>query len=322
MKISTHFLFVICILFFINTAKSQSFYFTQYYASGSIVAPSFAGFNEQHKAGINNRSCPELSGMSTFTFTYTFFSPKINSGFGLNILRDEIADGLLTDTRFEFLYAYKFRLAEKWYCRPGINVNFTSRYLDFYSIVFSDQLSVDSETTTTTMSDLPDENKGFLDATSSILVYSGKYKFGLAVDNLFKHEQTSGDETTKVSREYKVFGDVTFNIGKDPGKEKLTNFTAFWHFRSYSSTNQFDWGLLWNLPLISFGVGTRGIPFGKSSYAGSDPFESVLILTHFTYRGIELGYSYDMAISDYVNYHEFSLMFNFGLSVSRGNDEE
>lgn len=316
-------LIFICVCCFLPWTKAQTYPFSQYHATNILRSPSHAGFNEFIRLSMLNRRSPDMPLGRMFTFSTDWFMRKLNSGVGFSIFRDEVANGLLFRTNYSFSYAYKIKLSRKWFFRPGINYNFTTRTVNFFDMVFSDQLEQvfmnNGYIGQTSMYENPPERvNGYGDFKASALFYNERSKYGIIINHLGQPNQSVLMEMSKIPIELMIYGDYDFWLNQDEYKD-VSNFAVSYFFRAQSGTRNLDMNIYYKLPMLTTGLGLKGIALKKTTtnYSGVDAF--TFFIGAYA-KGFTLGYSYDFALNQRINYHEISLSFEFLMMLQE--DEE
>ncbi len=118
-------LFSLLALCFISLAsKAQDPEFTQIMGTPMYFNPAFAGFQQNLRAGLQFRDqWPSVSGsFVTIAASADMGLPKINSGVGLILMRDQAGDGQLATSTISGLYAYELKLGLGSYLRFGVGL--------------------------------------------------------------------------------------------------------------------------------------------------------------------------------------------------------
>jgi len=303
---------------------AQTYPFTQYHAANILRSPSYAGFNEYIRLSMMSRISPDMPMGRMYAFSTDWYMKKLNSGVGFSIYRDEVAQGLLYRTNFSFSYSYKIRLSRKWFMRPGINYNFTTRTVNYFDMVFSDQLEQVFYTGgyigTTSQYEIPPERvNGYGDFKASALFYNKRSHYGLVLNHLGQPNQSVLMEQSSIPLELMIFGDYDFWLNKEEYKD-VTNFGISYFFRTQSKTQNLDLNLYYKLPMFSTGLGFRGISLSKT-VANQRPIDAFTFFIGAYAKGITIGYSYDFAMNQRINYHEISVAFEFLMMLAEDEEE-
>ncbi len=311
------------IVFIFSSGYSQYAHFSQFYASPTILAPSFAGSTEHSRIVANYRDqWPSIPGtFVTFAASYDQNFYKINSGLGFLVLKDQAGDGELARTDFGVMYSWYTPIVkrEKIYFRPGVQVKMSQRSLKYQKLVFGDQLPNPDNAT---MEPIPDTRSLYIDATASVLIYGPQFWIGTTVDHLFKPDESLTGNATHVDMKYSVFGGYKFYVGKATrrrayAKDNRESLTASFYYRQQGGSGQFDIGGYWNHDPFTLGVWIRGMPIMKeiNNTTKKTNLDAVVFLVGYKIFNFTVGYSYDLTVSDMLGTtggaHEISLIYEF-----------
>src|SRR5688572_21555820 len=107
---------MIILLFAGSSAAAQDPEFSQYYAAPLYLNPAFAGTSVDHRFIANYRNqWPNVSqAFETYAFSYDYNLDQYNSGLGFMIMADKAGSANLKSTQFNFQYAYKVKLSDRF----------------------------------------------------------------------------------------------------------------------------------------------------------------------------------------------------------------
>lgn len=298
----------------LNQLLAQDPQFTQFYANKQYLAPSFAGATKQSRVGAIWREqwMGIPGGFRTISASFDHYFANFNSGFGTYMMRDQAGSGRLGFTYLGINYSYDFQINDFIHLRPGINFNYIRYGIDFYKLLFYDQLDpLGGNKPSSGIEVAPDvEAIGAADAAVSGLVYTDKLWLGTTVDHLFRPNQSFYSNKAVVPMKISVFGGYQImRQGKllRPSDETLS--VAF-IYKQQKDKTQLDLGLYWNKAPMVFGFWYRGIPL-----VNSERGDALALLAGLKFQGFSLGYSYDFTISNLINNtqgsHEVSLVYEF-----------
>src|SRR5690606_17430291 len=133
---------LILIVFAWSAANAQDPEFSQYYAAPLYLNPAFAGTSVDHRFIANYRNqWPNISqAFETYAFSYDYNLDHLNSGLGLLVMADQAGSANLKSTQFNFQYAYKVKMSDRFILSSGLNFGVGSRSIDFNKLVFYQQL--------------------------------------------------------------------------------------------------------------------------------------------------------------------------------------
>jgi len=270
-----------------HTAEGQIIQFSQYFAAPLYLAPSYAGDCFGSRVSLNYRNqWPEVGTFNTYALAYDQFLPKIKSGVGLMVLRDEAGDGALALTTIDICYSWETNITRDWVIKPGIGVKYNQRSVDFEKLKFGDMYNELGEIANATTETEPMTRKPFLDMQVSCVATSDKYFGGISVDHLLRpkaslYDDDSYHENMKVS----VFGGATIYVGapqtatrgrQSKGDMQHVRFTLLYDFTKQS--DNLSLGCYWHKDPFTLGCWLRGIPVAvrAESYSNLDALTVLL----------------------------------------------
>lgn len=318
---------VLMVLLFptIKFSFAQDYQFSQYYSAPLVLGPSFAGMTEASRLSMNYRDqWTNVPGtFVTYAVSYDHYFPKMKSGFGLLTLRDQAGSGNLSLTDVSLQYSYNLKINRFWYFRPGIAFHYAQRGLVFENLTFGDQLSiVNGNANPTTIEVPPDETTGYIDFSSSMMVFSQKYWVGATVDNILTPDQSlRGTNNAEIPMKVKVYGGAKFYLvrgvkRRHKRKRHDQSITVtFLYKNKIGYSDQLDVGFYWSKEPLVLGGWFRGLPVIKEGNDIVDKVDAVVFLAGYRSRRLSIGYSYDFTVSELINAtggsHEVSLIYEF-----------
>lgn len=292
--------------------------FSQFYAAPLYLAPSFAGGTDGSRAVANFRNqWPEIPGsFVTYAFSLDHYFHNYSSGVGILLSRDQAGAGRLAATNVGLLYSFNFQINHDWTIRPGVHFAYTERTIDFYRLVFGDQLRLDgNHEPTSQMPFSPLDNVSYFDAASSLMAYTSNFWMGVNVDHLMRPDQSMTNQQARIPRRYTAFGGYRFDYGGSLFGSRSESISLAMQYRNQEKFNQLDAGVYWSKDPISLGLLYRGIPVFNNHVHGIFNNDAVAVLAGIRADNLRIGYSYDITISRLVNStggsHEISLIYHF-----------
>lgn len=309
------------IFLFINLGlqlKAQDPQFSQFYSNYLYLAPSFAGLADANRISMNYRNqWPDIpNGFKTYSLSFDRFFSKFNSGLGMMIMRDEAGTGRLRTTNIGLHYSFDFQVIEGFHMRPGMQFQYTERDLDFYNLLWKDQMSASGHAPVS--AEVPSMNRvGDIDFATSVLAYSGDFWLGFSVDHLLKPNQSLYDfEEEEGNRGYVPVKWQVFGGGKYVAKQRLlqpipSSVQLAFLYKDQGQFKQLDMGIYWYRNPIVLGFWYRGIPVIKNFYSN----DALTFLIGYKIKSINIGYSYDFTVSKLITRtkgsHELSISYTF-----------
>lgn len=315
-----------------NYCYAQDPHFSQFYASPLYLAPSFAGAGDNvDRVALNYRNqYPWISSKShsiyeTFSFSFDHYFPKINSGAGILVMRDQAGSGNLGLTNIGGLYSYDFNITHEWHLRPGVHFLYTQRSLNPNKLTFLDEMI---GTTTTGSSDIKNSianAKGDLDFSTSVIGYNKQYWFGTTVDHLLTPNISLSGDDASVPVKVSVFGGAQLKLKSTLIRHMKESLIVAFKYTQQRKYKQVDLGAYYYKNPLLFGVWYRGIPFFKSKLtteetAGLSTYanpghDAIVFLMGYKLDQVSIGLSYDVTVSNlrtrFANAIEISMIYNF-----------
>lgn len=298
-------------------AKGQDPQFSQFYAAPLFLGPSFAGSADGLRITTNFRDqWPRLPGeFITYSAGVDNYFAEYRSGLGILVMHDRAGGGAYSISSFALQYAFNAKIARDLYFKPGLEASYNQRTIDFYSIVFADQMNrtFDEDNVPTTIEAPPKEKFNQFDFSSSMLFYSSNYWVGGAVNHLLSLHKSISDSEYYLPLKISFYGGYRFELNSVGlrSQRRMENIFVSTYFRRQSQLNQLDFGAYYQKVPFSFGLWYRGIPLFQETLSQ----DALAVLLGYTWNNFSLGYSYDFTISRLISVtggsHEFSLTYVF-----------
>lgn len=320
---------IICLGFLFHTElKAQDPQFSQFYAAPLYLNPAFAGNTQMSRFGINYRNqWPSIdANFTTYSAYFDHYFDRIRSGVGLIVTRDQEGIVGLRSTSVGAQYAYQLRLTDKLTFRPGTQVAYYNRNLNFDRLTFGDQWNPETQTFENPTGEVATgQSKNFIDLSFGGVLYSERFWFGYSVFHLNQPNQSILGEESKLPMKHSFHAGykIPLNVGygrigytKD-GDERSITPTA--QYKMQGGFEQLDLGIYGTLEPMVVGLWYRGIPFNAPN--GFNGSESLVLLVGYAYNRLSVGYSFDYTLSDLGirsgGAHEISISYVLSLTDPR-----
>ncbi len=303
---------------------AQNIQFSQYYASPMNLAPSFAGSVRHSRAAFNYREqWAKINGIfRTYSAAYDINVPRISSGFGVVLLKDEAGAGNLGRFELGAIYSWYGLLnkSAQLYFRPGIEFKMSQRSVDFQQLIFGDQITANGTNPHTIQAPPQDAKKTYIDATSSMIVYNPSFWAGVSVDHLFRPNDAFYSSSYRTPLKYSVFGGYKFKMRSRGGHgyNRIQDwFFVSAYYRMQSLSSQMDIGGYWDHLPFTLGLWVRGVPFLNITHTAN--IDAVIVLVGYKIYNFSIGYSFDMTVSPLLGKtggsHEISITYLFSTNL-------
>ena len=324
------FLTLVC-LFMLSLPQmvtAQDPQFSQFYSAPLYLNPAFAGATQQARVGLNYRNqWPSIdANFITLSAYYDTYLEDYNSGVGFLLMRDTEGQAGLKSTMVGLQYAYQLYLTSWLTFRPGMQVAFYNRNVNFADLTFGDQFNpLTGEIENPSAETFGNLSKSFIDLSFGGVFYTKNAWLGITSNHLNTPNQAFEDGSVPKELPMKLSFHGGLKIPFKSGvmgagmytRPQERSITPTFQYKSQGEFDQMDLGLYLTLEPIIFGTWYRGLPM--KSLAGFNNNESVVFLVGFAKKGdndvLNIGYSYDYTISklgaNSGGAHEVSLSYSW-----------
>ncbi len=170
-------------------STAQDIVFSQYQRAPLLLNPAFAGVSEYPLISINYRNqWPQFDkAYITYATSYSQYAPSLRSGFGIQLLSDQQADGLLKFNSIGLYYSYTLEFYNDYRLKIGLSGTFGQTQLQWDRLVFGDAIDpiygADGSLVSTEIRPL-NLNNGYFDVSTGFLFYNNKWFVGLGLFHL------------------------------------------------------------------------------------------------------------------------------------------
>ena len=315
-------IFLLLLLFcMFSESKSQDPQFSHTYAIPLFLGPSFAGSTGGTRVAINARDQWTAIAQEYISYSVSadHYIQGTRSGVGLILYQDHAGAGRLTNSYAGIQYSYSINASEDFSLRPGIQITFANRRVDYSRLVFGDQISL-TGTKDQTIEPQLEESKNYIDFSASLLGIYKDFWFGFSLDHIIQPNHSLLGQTAQIPMRYVFYTGAKFSIRTTIGNRRAreTLYTMI-HYNKQDNFNQALVGAYYTRQNYLFGLWYRGIPFIKTfeDYRNSDAF---VFMAGFSKGSFTYLYSYDLTISkligDSAGSHEITITWNWQNSNS------
>jgi type IX secretion system PorP/SprF family membrane protein len=314
---------MVIFLFCSAAARAQDPEFSQYYAAPLYLNPAFSGTSVDHRFIANYRNqWPNISqAFQTYAFSYDYNLDQYNSGLGFLIMADRAGSASLKSTQFNFQYAYKVKLSDKFVLSSGLNFGLGSRTIDFNKLVFYQQLdfSQSGDNLPPPPSNLDVQGETYFDFGAGMLLYSRKVWLGFSTSHLNNPNRSLLNDESRIPIKTSVHGGVRIPLYHGVFKrERTASIAPSFVYKAQGDFDQLDLGTYFFYEPVVIGLWYRGIPIEQNSKDNISQ-DAVVVVLGFQLQNIELSYSYDVTVSELGpisgGTHEVALKFKIELAT-------
>ncbi len=316
-----------CFLLFTGLpAEAQDPQYSQYYAAPLTVNPALVGIHQKGSFGVNYRNqWPNLDANFQTTSAYVdYHFEEYASSLGLLIQQDREGVVGLQSTQIGLQYAYQVRINYDWTFRPGVEVAYYMRDINFDKLTFGDQFDanglvnpVSAEAFNTGL------QANFFDLSMGGILFNEFVWLGGSVHHITEPNQSLLDEQARLPKRVSVHGGIRIPFsamsrrGGTSARER--SLTPTFNYRAQGEFDQLDLGAFVTLQPLLLGVWYRGLPIKRVDNVVNS--ESLIFMIGLQQDRTSFGYSYDYTLSNLGpgtgGAHELSFTYLFSLADPR-----
>lgn len=296
-------LYVLGFLYFSSfLAFAQDPEFSQYYSAPLYLNPAFAGTTMDHRFMANYRNqWPNIArGYVSYAASYDYNLHDYNSGVGFLVTVDKAGSAGMKSSQFNFQYAYRWSISDKWVISSGLNFGYAFRSIDFNKLLFGDQLQFDSDGSTP--SDDPAlfnlGNANYFDFNAGLLAYNKTFWLGFASSHINKPNRSLLNEEASIPIKMTFHGGIRIPLERGPFvRDRMSVLSPSFVYKMQGNFSQLDLGAYFLYEPIAIGLWYRGIPV-KQNVVSNLSRDAVVVILGFQFDKIDIAYSYDFTVSE------------------------
>lgn len=313
-----------CVVLLIgNKLVAQDPQFSQYYAAPLYLNPALVGIHQKGSFGVNYRNqWPNIEAQfETYSFYIDNHFEDEYMSVGLIFTTDrEGVLGLQSNT-IGMQYAYQVQLNPYWTFRPGVEVSYMMRDLNFNNLTFGDQFDENGLVNPTQENLNTGEKVRFFDLAFGGIFYNPRMWIGGAVHHITEPNQSLVGGDAPLPRRISVHGGYRILLKgrtrrRAAANEPERSITPSFSYRTQGEFDQLDVGAFVTLEPLLLGAWYRGIPVRKLEGVANS--ESIVFMVGLQQERTSFGYSFDYTISDLGigtgGAHEISFTYSFSLA--------
>ena len=282
-----HILFSITLGMCYGSIYAQDPLFSQFFSTKYNTNPAFVGT-------VNATEITEAyrSQWSTINnaFETNYFSlgtslPSINSGVGVTVMQDKIADGIFKSNYVSLLYAYQLKINRKLHFSFGVKPTYHEQVFDWGKASWGDQIDATRGFVYTTNQVVNSNTVRAFDFSTGGLLYSEHFYAGLAVDHLYS-TNVGYLSTQETPIKYTLSAGGTFS--KKGSYQENVKLSPNVIFQKQGSHQYLNIGLYAEFKNFVLGTWFRN----KNAF---------ILLAGVKYKKIRIGYSVDLPLTSIIS---------------------
>lgn len=284
------FLFCLYLLSY-SLSQAQELHFSQLSQTQLFTSPAFTGMAYGPRAFIHYRNqYPSIgtavnSGYNTIYASYDQFVDEIHSGFGVQIIGDQLGDRIYSRYQIGLNYLYQARFNEYKALRIGLSAQAHIQQFDKSKLQFYDQIDPfrGFDAGIASQEAISDNFSSFSpNVHVGALYFTNSFYGGFAARNLLGRSYVNGTQG-------KLFEDMTISgqlgavhwINEDNRTAIFPYLLADYQYQSHKVVAN----ILYQYKLLNIGIGARHI---------KDGLESIILMTGMNFNQFRISYSYDI----------------------------
>jgi type IX secretion system PorP/SprF family membrane protein len=300
----------------IQSLKAQDAHFSQFFAAPLYINPAFAGATPQGRFTTSYRAqWTRLPGeFVTYQVAYDQSFEQYKSSIGFTANLDKAGSASIQSTNFNLMYAYTLQIQKETALKAGFQIGYGSRTLDYYKLVFGDQLTeIGSKGSPSAEQGLENLNINYFDVGAGFVLFAENFWLGVSGHHLNQPNHSITEIPEKLDMKISIQTGYKF-IKYGSGKNRRDGYSMALnpgiYYSQQGNYKQLDIGANGFIDPIVLGLWYRGVPIQKS-YNGA-----LVAVAGFKYRDFSFLYSYDLALGKFATVtggaHEFSLAIKVG----------
>lgn len=271
----------------LNISFAQDPLFSQFFSTKYNTNPAFAGTsNTTEIAGAYRSQWSTINNaFETNYFSFGTSLSSINSGVGVTVMQDKIADGIFKSNYVSLIYAYQLQLSRKLNFSFGVKPTYSEQVFDWGRASWGDQIDATRGFVYTTNQTVNNNTIKAFDFSSGGLLYGKNFYAGLTVDHLFS-TNVGYLSAEKTPLKY------TVSIGGSFSKRSL-------YQDDVKISPNFIYQQQGNHKYVNIGLYTEFKNFVLGTWMRNR--NAIILLTGVKYKKMRIGYSVDIPLTTIIS---------------------
>lgn len=300
----------LCLLIFLSSGNAQDPLFSQFYANPLYLGPSFAGATDGSRitAQYRNQWWDLGAKFVTSSVSYDHYFSSFNSGVGVNFLSNVAGTSKIGIIQAGIHYSYNIKVFNTWRIRPGLSFSLLQHGI-YGDMRFMDEVLHNDAGYSSAPTQALEATRD-IDAGTSLLLYTKGFWLGTTFDHLLEPNVSLYATEAKIPLKTSIYGGYDIHAKGTLLKPRNDKITFAFLYKKQEKVQQLDVGAYWYTHPFILGLWYRGIPT-VSSHRG----EAIIFIAGIKTKNINVGYSYDLTISNFFGpskgSHEITFSYKF-----------
>ena len=285
-------------------ANAQDSQFSQFYSNPISLNPALAGTSQSYRVIASHRhQWVKSLGFVTSAFSLDAPLGSGNTGWGMQVVRDSEAGGILNTTSASGSFSHRINVSKKSQLGLGLKVGMYQKALNLDGLTFEDQLDKRHGIVNGTNEQIENSNVVNADLSLGLLYFSENFIAGVSVNHINSpKEEFVMDSENELNIKYTVHMGGFIPVGNFRSTQEQVLSPNIIYERQ-GTFNYLNLGMYYSSESIMLGAWYR-------------LNDAVIASVGININDFRVGYSYDISVSDHSvngNSHEFTATYQFKL---------
>ena len=289
---------------------AQEAHFSQYFTLPLLTNPAYAGIHNQSKVGLiyRNQYNALPSSYISYGVCYDTYVPGIHGGVSLEVVKDDVGNGILQNQHAGFSYAYQNAINKKIAFSFGMEALCNFNFINFSKIVVYNMLIQQTCDVIQSLQNVENFNapnsKIFIDVNAGGVIFNDNFYAGIGMSHLTKpNDAWVGNHIIPIL--LNIQAGYLFRPKDAKKRNDSWYFSPNIYFLNQQNMHEINFTALAGLGYAQAGIG----------YRNSSNSDAMIFHLAFLNGIFRIGYSYDFNISTKYfqprNAHEISIQYIF-----------
>jgi len=298
-------LIVILILTFVNRVQAQDVQFSQLFSDKMYLNPAYAGDNYCPQFSLTHRN--QWPGVQfpylTYSAAFDKFSPLLNGGIGVRVMKDDQGSGAFNQLNVDFIYSYHVKITKSMGAKLALEASVYQKNTNVRDLIFYNMIDSREGVIFPNTEGLANENFLSPDFSAGILFNYKNYFGGFAASHIPQTLVENHNEYLPLK--YTVHIGAAIPLKKNGENSSAYTLEPNIVYINQQNMNMLYYGMYFDIENMSFGAFLRqNLDFH---------YDAMIVSYHLKIKSLTIAYSYDITLSKFIKQtlgsHEISLAF-------------